>query len=43
MADKIYLKDIAGYEEEKAEAQKIIEVLKNHKKYKKMGLISRKG
>lgn len=28
MNDKIYLKDIAGYDEEKAEAKKIIEVLK---------------
>lgn len=37
MTDKIYLKDMAGYDEEKAEAKKIIEVLKNHEKYKKIG------
>lgn len=43
MTDKIYLKDIAGYDEEKAEAQKIIEVLKNHEKYKKMGAYIPKG
>lgn len=43
MNNKIYLKDIAGYEEEKAEARKIIEVLKNHEKYKKMGAYTPKG
>lgn len=43
MADKIYLKDIAGYEEEKAEARKIIEVLKNHEKYEKIGAYIPKG
>ena len=31
MSEKIYLSDIAGYDEEKAEAKKIIEVLQNHK------------
>ena len=43
MNDKIYLKDIAGYDEEKAEAKKIIEVLKNHVKYKKIGAYIPKG
>ena len=43
MTDKIYLKDIAGYDEEKAEAKKIIEVLKNHEKYKKIGAYIPKG
>ncbi len=43
MDNKIYLKDIAGYEEEKAEARKIIEVLKNHEKYEKMGAYVPKG
>lgn len=43
MTDKIYLKDIAGYEEEKAEAKKIIEVLKNHEKYEKIGAYIPKG
>lgn len=43
MNDKIYLKDIAGYDEEKAEAKKIIEVLKNHEKYKKIGAYIPKG
>lgn len=41
--NKIYLKDIAGYEEEKAEAKKIIEVLKNHEKYEKIGAYIPKG
>ncbi len=43
MEDKIYLSDIAGYEEEKAEAKKIIEVLKNHEKYEKKGAYIPKG
>lgn len=43
MTEKIYLKDIAGYEEEKAEAKKIIEVLKNHEKYEKIGAYIPKG
>ena len=43
MNDKIYLKDIGGYDEEKAEAKKIIEVLKNHEKYKKIGAYIPKG
>lgn len=43
MTGKIYLKDIAGYEEEKAEAKKIIEVLKNHDKYEKIGAYIPKG
>ncbi|MCQ2794792.1 MAG: AAA family ATPase [Bacilli bacterium] len=41
--EKIYLKDIAGYDEEKQEAEKIIEVLKNHKKYEKIGAYIPKG
>lgn len=40
---KIYLKDIAGYDEEKEEAKKIIEVLKNHKEYEKIGAYIPKG
>ena len=43
MTDKIYLRDIAGYDEEKAEAKKIIEVLKNHEKYAKIGAYIPKG
>ena len=43
MQEKIYLKDIAGYDEEKAEAKKIIEVLKNHKKYENLGAYIPKG
>lgn len=43
MNQNIYLKDIAGYDEEKAEAQKIIEVLKNHEKYEKIGAYIPKG
>lgn len=43
MTEKIYLKDIAGYDEEKAEAKKIIEVLKNHEKYAKIGAYIPKG
>ena len=43
MNEKIYLKDIAGYEEEKAEAKKIIEVLKNHEKYAEIGAYIPKG
>lgn len=43
MTEKIYLKDIAGYEEEKAEVKKIIEVLKNHEKYEKIGAYIPKG
>ncbi len=43
MTDKIYLNDIAGYEDEKTEAKKIIEVLKNHKKYEEMGAYIPKG
>ena len=43
MTEKIYLKDIAGYDEEKAEAKKIIEVLKNHEKYEKIGAYIPKG
>ena len=43
MTHKIYLKDIAGYDDEKAEAKKIIEILKNYDKYKKMGAYVPKG
>lgn len=43
MIDKIYLKDIAGYDEEKNEAKKIIEVLKNHEKYERIGAYIPKG
>lgn len=43
MTNKIYLKDIAGYKEEKAEAAKIIEILKNHEKYEEMGAYIPKG
>lgn len=43
MTDKIYLKDIAGYDEEKAEAKKIIEVLRNYKKYEEIGAYVPKG
>ena len=43
MTEKIYLKDIAGYDEEKSEAKKIIEVLKNHEKYEKIGAYIPKG
>ena len=43
MTEKIYLKDIAGYEDEKKEARKIIEVLKNLEKYSKMGAYVPKG
>ncbi len=43
MTDKIYLRDIAGYDEEKAEAKKIIEVLKNHEKYERIGAYIPKG
>jgi len=43
MNNKIYLNDIAGYDEEKTEAKKIIEVLKNHKKYEEMGAYIPKG
>ena len=43
MNEKIYLKDIAGYDEEKEEAKKIIEILKNHEKYESMGAYVPKG
>ena len=43
MNEKIYLKDIAGYEEEKEEARKIIETLKKHKDYEKIGAYIPKG
>lgn len=43
MKQKIYLNDIAGYDEEKAEAKKIIEVLKNHEKYEMLGAYIPKG
>lgn len=43
MTNKIYLKDIAGYEEEKVEARKIIEILKNHEKYAEIGAYIPKG
>lgn len=43
MADKIYLKDIAGYDEEKAEARKIITILKNYKEYEQKGVSIPKG
>lgn len=43
MIEKIFLKDIAGYKEEKAEAKKIIEVLKNYKKYAEMGAYIPRG
>lgn len=43
MTNKIYLNDIAGYEEEKVEAKKIIEVLKNHEKYSSIGAYIPKG
>lgn len=43
MDNKVYLTDIAGYDEEKAEAKKIIEVLKNHDKYEKLGAYIPKG
>lgn len=43
MSTKIYLKDIAGYQEEKEEAVKIIEVLKNIEKYSEMGAYVPKG
>lgn len=43
MTENIYLRDIAGYDEEKAEAKKIIEVLKNHEKYESIGAYIPKG
>ena len=43
MTENIYLRDIAGYDEEKAEAKKIIEVLKNHEKYERIGAYIPKG
>lgn len=43
MNEQIRLVDIAGYEDEKEEALKIIEVLKNHEKYEKMGAYVPKG
>lgn len=43
MNEKIYLNNIAGYDEEKAEAKKIIEILKNHEKYEKIGAYIPKG
>lgn len=43
MNELVYLKDIAGYDEEKEEAKKIIEVLKNHKKYEDLGAYIPKG
>lgn len=41
--EKILLKDIAGYDEEKEEAKKIIEVLKYHEKYEKIGAYIPRG
>lgn len=43
MENKIYLNDIAGYEDEKAEAKKIIEVIKNFEKYIALGAYIPKG
>ena len=43
MENKIYLKDVAGYETVKKEAKKIIEVLGNYKKYKELGVCIPKG
>ena len=43
MNDKIYLKDIAGYSEEKEEAQKLINILKKYKQYEKIGAYIPKG
>ena len=43
MAEKIYLKDIAGYDEEKEEATKIINVLKKYKEYENLGAYIPKG
>lgn len=43
MEDLIYLKDIAGYEDVKAEVLKIIEVLRDFKKYEAMGVYTPKG
>ena len=43
MATKIYLKDIAGYSEEKEEAQKLINILKKYKQYEKIGAYIPKG
>ncbi len=43
MFEKVCLEDIAGYEEEKTEAKKIIEILKNHDKYARMGAYIPKG
>ena len=42
--EKVYLADIAGYKEEKEEAVKLIDVLKNYESYTKyvfLGKISR--
>ena len=43
MNNKIYLKDIAGYSEEKEEAQKLINILKKYKEYQKIGAYIPKG
>jgi cell division protease FtsH len=43
MTKKIYLKDIAGYDDEKAEAQKLITVLKNFREYEQKGVYIPKG
>ncbi len=43
MTNKVYLKDIAGYNDEKNEAKKIIEILKNFDKYQKIGAYIPKG
>ncbi len=43
MEEKIYLSNIAGYDEEKEEAKKIIEVLTNHEKYEQKGAYIPKG
>lgn len=43
MEKKTYLKDIAGYDEAKKEAAKIIEVLRNYEKYKEEGVTLPKG
>lgn len=43
MNEKIYLKDIAGYSEEKEEAQKLINILKKYKEYEKIGAYIPKG
>ena len=41
--NKYSLANIAGYEEEKAEAMKIINLFKNHEKLKSLGVYTPKG